>query len=612
MTQRFAARRRIEGPFVRFCLAATTLCGLFASLLRADEPASAVGPLMKLFQSGRLPAERLSTVVEMICTRGNEHDLHVIFEKVSSSNDAFPASLKQRALQGLYDAAVTRKIVPAGDRAGLAALISGADAHQSPELQQAAIALAAAWKDASIVPSLQQLATANVVQAKTRRAAIAGLVSIASPESKATLMQLASTEQPLSVRFQAAAGLANIDLKEAGRLAAAALAAATSSDEPDELLAAFLDRKGGADQLAESIAAARIPTDVAKRSLRYIYSVGRSDAALSNALSAAAGIAADVPPPTQDEVVRIAAEVEQRGDAVRGEAVFRRKDLNCMKCHAVSRAGGQVGPDLSAVGGSSPIDYMVNSVLNPNLAVKEQFVTRIFELSTGKVLTGVVVERDEIRVVMRDASGQTLRIPTADIEEETEGRSLMPQGLTKFLTHDELIDLIRFVSELGKPGPFAVQQAKTIQRWKRLRSPPPELTADVPHLEHLRQFVLGSDPSGWESAYGRVAGVLPLEELRRPDEPPVLILQGELNVNEAGPVVISIDANVPVQTWFNSDAHANQRDVTVELAPGTHVVTLRVELPASPPPSSEPEPRLRVEVKTPANSSAVFQVTGGS
>ena len=40
--------------------------------------------------------------------------------------------------------------------------------------------------------------------------------------------------------------------------------------------------------------------------------------------------------------------------------------------------------------------------------------------------------------------GKTIIIPTADIEEETEGRSMMPQGLTKFLTHDELLDLIRF------------------------------------------------------------------------------------------------------------------------------------------------------------------------
>ena len=33
-----------------------------------------VGPLMKLYRSGRLPTERQPTVVEMICSRGNEYD----------------------------------------------------------------------------------------------------------------------------------------------------------------------------------------------------------------------------------------------------------------------------------------------------------------------------------------------------------------------------------------------------------------------------------------------------------------------------------------------------------------------------------------------------------
>ena len=55
---------------------------LTALPLLADEPASAVGPLMKLYQSGRLSAERQPAVVEMICNRGNERDLRVVFDKV--------------------------------------------------------------------------------------------------------------------------------------------------------------------------------------------------------------------------------------------------------------------------------------------------------------------------------------------------------------------------------------------------------------------------------------------------------------------------------------------------------------------------------------------------
>ena len=54
----------------------------------------------------------------------------------------------------------------------------------------------------------------------------------------------------------------------------------------------------------------------------------------------------------------------------------------------------------------------------------------------------------------------------------------MPTGLTKFLTQNELLDLIRFISELGKPGDFAVRANATIQRFTALFGHPP--TRPVP------------------------------------------------------------------------------------------------------------------------------------
>ena len=571
-------------------------CGL------TEEPESAVGPLLKLFQSGRLPAERQPTVVEMICNRGNQHDLKVVFEKVVQP-EGFPPELRVKAMQWLTDAAVTRKLKPAGDLAALERLVTGQGAGPSG-LQEAAIKLASTWKDAAISPALQKLAGDSRTRPELRRVAIEGLVAIGDASARATLVKLVKAEEPLPVRMQAAAGLSGIDLSQASKAAASILADASPQDDPDEMLAAFLDRKNGADQLAAAIATETLKRDVAKRALRYMYSVGRSDASLSEVLSTAAGIAADAPPPSQEEVARIGADVLAHGDAARGEMIFRRKDLNCMKCHSVSRAGGQVGPELSAVGGASPIDYVVNSILNPNLAVKEQYVTRIFVLSTGKVLTGVVVDRDDVKVNMRDANGVIVKIPTADIDEELEGKSLMPQGLTKFLTRDELLDLAKFVSELGKPGPYAVNQAKTIQRWKVLRKPAPELTTGIPHLEHIRQFVLGSSPTDWDSAYGKVNGQLPLNELRTADKPGVLILQGEINVSAAGKATIDISSTENLQAWFDADAY-EARKFDVELTPGRHLLTLRVE------PSTNNAPQLRVEFKTPDDSSANYEVIGG-
>jgi putative heme-binding domain-containing protein len=577
----------------------------------AEDPPSAVGPLMKLFQSGRLPAERQATVVEMICKRGNEHDLRVVFEKVARA-DGFPAELRKQAMGWLADAANTRKLKPAGDLSALGGILAS-DARNDAALQAAAMRLASTWKDISVAPALRALALDANAAPAMRRVAIEGLVAIGDPASRETLARLSSPGQPFPLRSLAVAGLSGFELDGAAAAAAKWLVDATPQDDPAELIAAFLNRKEGPERLAKALGQQTLKPDVAKVALRYMYSVGHSDAALTEVLSKAAGIVSDAPPPTPEEVAKLADEVVAKGDPARGEAIFRRKELSCMKCHSVSRAGGQVGPELSAVGGSSPTDYIVNSILNPNLAVKEQYVTRVFELSSGKVLTGIVIDRDDVRVNVRDVNGQTLSIPTADIDDEAEGRSLMPQGLTMFLTRGELIDLARFVSELGKPGPYAVQQAKRIQRWRVLRSPSEELVNEVPHVENLRQFVFGAPAEQWLSAYSKVNGTLPLSEIVEAadgattgDKPRVLILQGEINVSQEGPVRFLIDASTPFQAWVGADAIESKRDATVTLPAGRHPVTFRVEL------SGKEKPELKVECATPDGAATNFEVVGGA
>ena len=71
------------------------------------------------------------------------------------------------------------------------------------------------------------------------------------------------------------------------------------------------------------------------------------------------------------------ADVRINGDRTRGEAVYRRASLSCMKCHAIGGAGGKVGPDMGSIGGSAQIDYLVQSLLDPNAKVKEGYHTVI-------------------------------------------------------------------------------------------------------------------------------------------------------------------------------------------------------------------------------------------
>jgi putative heme-binding domain-containing protein len=263
-----------------------------------------------------------------------------------------------------------------------------------------------------------------------------------------------------------------------------------------------------------------------------------------------------------------------------------------------------VGPDLSPVGSISPADYIVNSILNPNLAVKEQYVTRRVLTTDGEIVTGIQVDRDDQRLRLRDAAGKVVSIPIDNIDQEDEGKSLMPQGLTKFLTEQEFYDLARFVSELGKPGPFAIRKPTTIQRWRMLKNPSDELTAQSPNVEVLREQVLNAADSDWQAAYATVGGTLPLAELAL-QRPAVLYLQGEIDVSQAGPVAMDITGNPTTQVWLDAEPFEAARHVERPLETGRHAVTLRIELgPAA-------DAQLKVEVTRPSHSSAQWVIVGG-
>ena len=340
---------------------------------------------------------------------------------------------------------------------------------------------------------------------------------------------------------------------------------------------------------------------MAKLALRTMYAAGRSDAALSDVLSKAAGMAADQVPPTGAALGKIVADVVAKGDAVRGERVFRRADVNCMKCHSVSGGGGNIGPDLSPIGGTSPVEYVVNSILNPNLAIKEQYITKNIVTTSGQTFSGVVVDRNDQEVKLRDATGAILTVATADIDEELEGRSPMPEGLVKFLTQNEFLDLARFVSELGKPGPYAIRTRGTVQRWRVLTAPGDQLIAEIPNVEILRQEVLSAPAEAWTWAFGKVAGTLPLDELKATGQT-VLYLQGTVDVLEGGPVALDLKSTEPLAAWLDVTPLDPAQTLVTDLAKGTHTLTLRVVL------GDHVSPELEAVFSKPAGSAAQFRV----
>ena len=122
--------------------------------------------------------------------------------------------------------------------------------------------------------------------------------------------------------------------------------------------------------------------------------------------------------------------VKSEGSPQRGEEIYRRSQLLCQSCHAIAGAGGAIGPDLVSLGSSAPIDYIVDSLLEPAKKIKEGYHTTVITTKQGEVITGGLVRDSDSELVIRMVDGSFKNIKTSVIEKkEISPVSLMPPGL---------------------------------------------------------------------------------------------------------------------------------------------------------------------------------------
>ncbi|MFM7317986.1 MAG: hypothetical protein ACKO5E_13660 [bacterium] len=510
-------------------------------------------PAVRLLKSGKVPPERLGTVFSILSRNGNAADLAVLLEKAADPA-AFPADIRAKAFETLADAAANRKVVPAGNLEAILKVLPQQGQKTDTALFRSVMRNITAWKLTAAGKPLAELARSNKVADDVRSEAMSGLAQLGGDENLAILSDLSNAKSPLKTRVLALGSLAAVDPAKAAKPAVELMSGDSTPAGADlnRILVGFLNKTSGPETLAKAIESAKIPQDTAKLALRQLYAIGRSDSTLVTALSAAAGIATEVKPLTDTELKALMAEVAEKGNAKRGEEIFRREENSCQKCHALAGAGGQVGPELSDVGSVSPVDYLLNSVVTPELAVKELYQMMTVLTTDGRIVQGIIIDQDDQRLKLKDAEGKEFSLTNAEIEEKKMGGSLMPKGLPNLMTRQEFVDLISFLSELGKPGDYARKTSTTIQRWRVLNNPPEELSAPAPDNQVI-QTVLNAPETSWISAYGKFDGNLPMGELLRKitSKPGVIYLQGEVDVQGRGQTRIILPSTEGVTAWVN-------------------------------------------------------------
>jgi quinoprotein glucose dehydrogenase len=137
------------------------------------------------------------------------------------------------------------------------------------------------------------------------------------------------------------------------------------------------------------------------------------------------------------------------GDAEAGRNLFFAKaEVSCLRCHKVKGEGGDVGPDLTGIGGRQKRDYLLESIVDPNKQIAQGFETVVLTLTNGKVVSGIVKGEDAKEVKLMTAEGQLLTVSKAKIDERARGKSAMPEDAVKHLSKRELRDLVEFLAGL--------------------------------------------------------------------------------------------------------------------------------------------------------------------
>jgi len=318
--------------------------------------------------------------------------------------------------------------------------------------------LTGATLDARIVARLQQLSSDTAAPAVFRLEALAtAQASIAaahkgrsptvepSDELFTFLMGNFSLEQPLSTR------LLVVDIVLGSKLSAAQrekLCAALTGVGPVELMRLLpVVVQPGDVGLGKKLQL--VLADHAALTSLDAKALQTALAGLDPSLAAETkNLVAKIDAANADKVRQLSAmlEVVKDGNVARGQQVFYSTKASCSACHTVGYLGGNVGPGLGGIGRIRTERDLLEALLFPSASIVRTFEPVIIDTKDGLTYTGVIRDENESELVLAVDATKTVRIAVADIEKRADSKvSIMPAGLDKQLTPQELADLIAFL-----------------------------------------------------------------------------------------------------------------------------------------------------------------------
>ncbi|MEM1225398.1 MAG: PVC-type heme-binding CxxCH protein [Planctomycetota bacterium] len=551
----------------------------FEFVLTSIAPAQASSFLARYVDQNGITRDGRGPWIELIARAGEREQLEQLYQQLIQ--DGFEDAAAERALDALTEAMKSRKVKP-----DLAKLKAGASLrrlimHEDMAVRLAAIELMGTWKTKFLVPELSAMAADASNPDVLRGASVKAIQRCGGRPAAVALVQLASS-QSNSVATGAVMGLAQMDPTLALK---SFFQVVQRFDQETVLLGlwrAMLSQPEAGPILASSLPKG-ISEVAARAGIRAAREPGRDAQALVDALMPLSGLSLTASEWSSERAAEIRELVESHGDPARGELIYRRSQIQCTSCHAVGGVGGNVGPDMTSLGTSAPVDYIIESLFDPNAKIKENYHTLNVLTEDGRVVSGIELSRTDGFIRLRDATGVIVEILEDDVLETRLGQSLMPANLLDRIPQDEQIDLIAFLTQLGKPGEFDASKQDVARVL--------EVFAGTHRVEQAgnQSIISGQRVEGWKPIQSRASGKLHAKDLYAATAQPFnislvnLYLRTRIELATETNVTFEIEGVHAAKLWIDGQ-QGTEISEAVRIKAGRHTALFQIdarELPES-------------------------------
>jgi putative heme-binding domain-containing protein len=153
-------------------------------------------------------------------------------------------------------------------------------------------------------------------------------------------------------------------------------------------------------------------------------------------------IAANRPADRGEVIEKYQPALSRKGDPGHGRELFSKI---CAQCHRIGDVGVNVAPDISDSRVKVP-SQLLTDILDPNRAIDNNYFNYLVVDRDGTTHTGVIATETSTSVTLRQPEDKRVTIARENIEQiRSTGQSLMPVGLEKSLSIEDMSDLISFI-----------------------------------------------------------------------------------------------------------------------------------------------------------------------